>query len=67
MIEFENKALSHKYLHIVPILAKPVPIESSVRELSIGAGFTQIGAMLRKLWAKQVDVFLKLKKVRSKK
>ena len=40
------------FLNIVPILAKPVPLESPGRELSIGAGFVKIGSILRKLWAK---------------
>ena len=45
---------------------KPVPIERPVRGLSIGAGFSKIAAILRKILAKQVDVFLNFKKVPSK-
>ena len=32
---------------------KPAPIASPQRELSIGTGFIEIGAILRKLWAKR--------------
>ena len=41
---------------IDPFLMKPVPIESSRRDLSIGTGFVKIGGILRKLWSKQMGV-----------
>ena len=59
---FDQTCLAYNFLNIDPILAKPVPMESPVRELSIGAGLSQIGAILRKLWTKQIGVSLKFKK-----
>jgi len=60
--------LGKTYLAHDPILAKRAPIESPVRELLSGAGFIQFGAILRKplSWAKQIDAFLKYKKMLSK-
>jgi len=35
---------------------KPAPIEKSQWELSIGAGFIQIGSILRILWANELSI-----------
>ena len=52
-------SFAHKILNIDPICMKPVPIESSHSDLSIGTGFIQIGSILRHLWGKQKCPFLK--------
>ena len=38
------------FLNILPLLTRPVLIESSHSQFSIGTGFVKNGAILRKLW-----------------
>jgi len=47
--------MGHNFLNTVPILTKPVTIESPWREFSIGAGFVKIRTVLRKLLAMQCN------------
>lgn len=42
-----------------PILTNPVPIESSEKDLSIGAGFVKIGFILTKLEEHKVVALIK--------
>ena len=59
-INFWQICFAHKILNFAPISMKPAPIKSHGWEVSIGAGFIKFGSILRKLWAKQIDIFFRL-------
>ena len=59
IILFEKKAptrLAHNFLNIDPFLTRPVPIESSHSQLSIGTGLVKNGTILRKLWSNRNSI-----------